>query len=95
MEDAGGSSTNSAHAGPSQPQARALRSVVEMERPDPLYTPSILVRDKGFMRDTALLKRLDHTPLPDESLKLEQVKGISGVSRSSIGTYECYPTPRA
>jgi len=81
MEDAGGPPTNSAQAGPSQPQARVLRSAVEMERADPLYTPSILPPDKGFMRDASLLKRLDHTPLPDERLKLASVKGVSGVSR--------------
>lgn len=37
--------------GPSQPQARLSKAAVELERQDPLYAPSILPYDKGFMRD--------------------------------------------
>ena len=35
----------------SQPRARLLKASIDMDRSDPLYTPSILPHHQGFMRD--------------------------------------------
>jgi WD40 repeat protein len=66
---------NKKEAGILHKQKRASKSAVEIEKQDPLYWPSIIPHDKGFMRDVDLLKRLDRTPLPAERLKLYRVIG--------------------